>query len=72
MHIFGKLEITPSGAVPLRLRNVVKIVRLEEPAPRLQRAALGEAIFQLRGQTAPEVLLDPGRGLLGVARPGGE
>ena len=72
MHIFGELEITPRGAVPFRARDVVEITRIEQAGLGLQMAVFGNPVFQLRGQTASEILLDRGRGLLRILGAGRE
>ena len=42
MHIFGELEITPAGAVPFRLGDVVQVARLQQSGLRFQVAAFGQ------------------------------
>ena len=72
MHIFSELEITPAGAVPFRLGDVVQVARLQQSGLRFQRTAFGETIFQLRGETAAEILLNSRRRLFGGVGPSRE
>lgn len=72
MHIFGKLKIAPGGAVPFRQRHVLEITRLEQAALGFEETAFGHTILKLRSQTAPEILLDRDRRLLGIIPSGTE
>src|ERR1700737_2277284 len=72
MHIFGKLKITSSGAVPFRQRHILEITRLDQAGLRFEEAAFGDTVLELGGKTAPEVLLNRGRRLFGIVPAGGE
>src|SRR6266571_9561532 len=62
--VVRKLKVTAGRAVPFGPGDIVLINRRKQPALRLQKSALRQAIFELRSKPASHILRNQLRALL--------